>query len=113
MAGDLASGSFYVPNRGVKLWVWKTYWLVGGISGWILAPWLLALIMTRGLIGVLHEAQYLLRLYIRLACGIDGHHRLRKLPGRITVSRLGRLPMVRLSISGYDPTPSVPFPMTP
>jgi L-rhamnose-H+ transport protein len=56
MAGDLASGSFYVPNRGVKLWAWETYWLVGGISGWILAPWLLALVMTRDLIGVLHEA---------------------------------------------------------
>jgi L-rhamnose-H+ transport protein len=54
--GGLASGSFYVPYRGVKLWAWETYWLVGGMFSWILAPWLLALVMTRDLIGVLHEA---------------------------------------------------------
>ena len=28
--GGLASGSFYVPYRGVKRWAWETYWLVGG-----------------------------------------------------------------------------------
>jgi L-rhamnose-H+ transport protein len=54
--GGLASGSFYVPYRGVRLWAWETYWLVGGVFSWILAPWLLALVMTRDLIGVLHEA---------------------------------------------------------
>ena len=25
--GGFASGSFYVPYRGVKLWAWETYWL--------------------------------------------------------------------------------------
>jgi L-rhamnose-H+ transport protein len=54
--GGLASGSFYVPYRGVKLWAWETYWLVGGVFSWIFAPWLFALVMTRDLIGVLHEA---------------------------------------------------------
>ena len=29
--GGLASGSFYVPYRGVKKWSWETYWLVGGL----------------------------------------------------------------------------------
>ena len=29
--GGLASGSFYVPFKGVKKWSWETYWLVGGI----------------------------------------------------------------------------------
>jgi L-rhamnose-H+ transport protein len=30
--GGLASGSFYVPYRGVKRWSWETYWLVGASS---------------------------------------------------------------------------------
>ena len=33
--GGLASGSFYVPYRGVKKWSWETYWLAGGIFAWI------------------------------------------------------------------------------
>lgn len=54
--GGLASGSFYVPFRGVKRWAWETYWLVGGVFSWILAPWILALFLTRDLPQVLHEA---------------------------------------------------------
>jgi len=54
--GGLASGSFYVPYRGVKLWAWETYWLVGGFFSWIIAPWFLATTMTSDLLGVLREA---------------------------------------------------------
>lgn len=54
--GGLASASFYVPFRGVKVWAWETYWLVGGVFSWIVAPWLLALGITSDLTGVLHEA---------------------------------------------------------
>jgi L-rhamnose-H+ transport protein len=54
--GGLASASFYVPYRGVKHWAWETYWLVGGFFSWIIAPWILALLMTRDLVQVLHEA---------------------------------------------------------
>jgi L-rhamnose-H+ transport protein len=54
--GGLASGSFYVPYRGVKRWSWETYWLVGGIFSWIIAPWLLAGLLTRDLLGVLAQA---------------------------------------------------------
>jgi L-rhamnose-H+ transport protein len=54
--GGLASGSFYVPYRGVKHWAWETYWLVGGFFSWIIAPWILAFAMTRDLTQVLHEA---------------------------------------------------------
>jgi L-rhamnose-H+ transport protein len=53
--GGLASASFYVPYRGVKNWAWETYWLVGGFFSWIIAPWILALAMTRDLGQVLHE----------------------------------------------------------
>jgi len=54
--GGLASGSFYVPYRGVKRWAWETYWLTGGFFSWIIAPWILAFLMTRDLLPVLHEA---------------------------------------------------------
>jgi L-rhamnose-H+ transport protein len=54
--GGLASGSFYVPFRKVKSWAWETYWLVGGFFSWIIAPWILASVMTSDLLRVLHEA---------------------------------------------------------
>ena len=53
--GGLASGSFYVPFRGVKRWSWETYWLVGGFFSWIIAPWVLGTIMTNNLPAVLRE----------------------------------------------------------
>ena len=53
--GGLASGSFYVPYRGVKKWSWETYWLVGGFFSWIIMPWILAGLMTNNLLGVLHQ----------------------------------------------------------
>jgi L-rhamnose-H+ transport protein len=54
--GGLASGSFYVPYRGVKRWAWETFWLAGGFFSWIIAPWILAFLMTKDLLPVLHEA---------------------------------------------------------
>lgn len=51
--GGLASGSFYVPYRGVKSWAWETYWLVGGVFSWIIAPWAVALLLTKDLTAVL------------------------------------------------------------
>jgi L-rhamnose-H+ transport protein len=54
--GGLASGSFYVPYRGVKRWSWETFWLAGGFFSWIIAPWILAFVMTKDLLPVLHEA---------------------------------------------------------
>ncbi len=54
--GGLASGSFYVPYRGVKGWAWETYWLVGGFFSWIIMPWTLALLISHDLLGVLREA---------------------------------------------------------
>jgi L-rhamnose-H+ transport protein len=50
--GGLASGSFYVPYRAVKRWSWETYWLVGGIFSWIIAPWIIASLLTRDLPSV-------------------------------------------------------------
>src|SRR5947208_7674151 len=53
--GGLASGSFYVPYRGVKHWSWETYWLVGGFFSWIIAPWVLGSIMTHDVLATLRE----------------------------------------------------------
>ena len=54
--GGLASGSFYVPYKGVRLWAWETYWLAGGFFSWIIAPWILALFLTKDLFAVLGQA---------------------------------------------------------
>ncbi|MGA2869160.1 MAG: L-rhamnose/proton symporter RhaT, partial [Verrucomicrobiota bacterium] len=53
--GGLASGSFYVPYKGVKKWSWETYWLGGGIFSWIICPWVFAYFMTNDLFGVLKQ----------------------------------------------------------
>jgi L-rhamnose-H+ transport protein len=53
--GGLASGSFYVPYKGVKKWSWETYWLVGGFFSWIICPWLLATLLTNDVVGVLKQ----------------------------------------------------------
>jgi len=54
--GGLASGSFYVPYRGVKHWAWETYWLAGGFFSWIVAPFILASLLTKDLFAVLGQA---------------------------------------------------------
>jgi len=54
--GGLASGSFYVPYKGVRHWAWETYWLAGGFFSWIIAPWILASLLTKDLFAVLWQA---------------------------------------------------------
>ena len=44
--GGLAAASFYLPYKKVKNWKWETYWLVGGFFSWIIAPWLLAMLIV-------------------------------------------------------------------
>jgi L-rhamnose-H+ transport protein len=53
--GGLASGSFYVPYKGVKKWSWETYWLVGGFFSWIICPIFLASLLTEDVFGVIKE----------------------------------------------------------
>src|SRR5947209_9584495 len=54
--GGLASGSFYVPYKGVRHWAWETYWLAGGFFSWIIAPWILASFLTKDLFAGLGQA---------------------------------------------------------
>lgn len=56
--GGLASGSFYVPYKGVKKWSWETYWLVGGFFSWIICPWVFALLMTKDVFGVISSQSF-------------------------------------------------------
>src|ERR1700730_4361632 len=53
--GGLASASFYVPFRRVRGWAWETYWMVGGIFSWIVAPALIAAMLTKDVPAVLRE----------------------------------------------------------
>lgn len=45
--GGLASGSFYVPYKGVRKWAWEVYWLVGGFFSWIICPAFFAWLITK------------------------------------------------------------------
>lgn len=51
--GGLAAASFYIPYTSVRRWSWETYWLVGGVFSWIIAPIVLASLLVPGLWDVL------------------------------------------------------------
>lgn len=52
-AGGFSAASFYIPYRAIKQWSWEIYWIIGGVSSWILAPWFFAYYQTNDLINVL------------------------------------------------------------
>ena len=54
--GGFAAGSFYIPFKKVRDWAWESYWLVGGVFSWVIAPWVVALLVVPGLLSVLGEA---------------------------------------------------------
>ncbi len=56
--GGFASATFYLFFRRVREWSWETYWLVGGVFSWIVAPWLFAIVNTSRLMSVLAEAPH-------------------------------------------------------
>ena len=45
--GGLASASWYLPFKKVRVWSWETYWIAGGLFSWILAPWTFAWMIAR------------------------------------------------------------------
>ena len=53
--GGLASGSFYVPFKGVHKWSWETFWLAGGLFSWFICPWIGSFVLTKDLLPVLRE----------------------------------------------------------
>ena len=56
--GGFASGSFYVPFKGVKNWSWEVYWLLGGVFSWVIVPWVAAFVMIPHLTQVLGEQPF-------------------------------------------------------
>jgi L-rhamnose-H+ transport protein len=51
--GGLSSASFYVPYKRIRSWSWEIFWITGGLCSWLIAPWVVAALQTRGLLGVL------------------------------------------------------------
>ena len=56
--GGFAAGSFYIPFKRVKNWAWETYWLLGGLFAWVIAPWILTLIFVPDLGSLIHELSF-------------------------------------------------------
>ncbi|MCC6695342.1 MAG: L-rhamnose/proton symporter RhaT [Candidatus Hydrogenedentes bacterium] len=54
--GGFAAGSFYIPYKGVRKWAWESYWLVGGVFSWLIAPWVVASLAVPDVLGVLANA---------------------------------------------------------
>jgi L-rhamnose-H+ transport protein len=54
--GGLAAGSFYIPFKRVRHWAWESYWLVGGVFSWLIAPWIAASIVCPNLLAVLRDS---------------------------------------------------------
>jgi L-rhamnose-H+ transport protein len=54
--GGLAAASFYIPYKKVQHWAWESYWLVGGFVSWIIAPWVLAILILPQTPAILAQA---------------------------------------------------------
>ncbi len=54
--GGLAAASFYLPYRRVRQWSWETYWIVGGVFSWLIAPLAAALIIVPRTFEILRAA---------------------------------------------------------
>ena len=54
--GGFASGSFYIPYKKVKSWHWESYWLVGGLISWLIAPMLAAWLIVPGFWNIIGAA---------------------------------------------------------
>jgi L-rhamnose-H+ transport protein len=54
--GGLMSAIFYLPYRQVKHWAWESYWIVGGVFSWLVAPWVVGLVAVPNLFATLSHA---------------------------------------------------------
>jgi L-rhamnose-H+ transport protein len=53
--GGFASGSFYIPYKKVKKWSWESYWIVGGLFSWLIAPPLAAWLTLPGFVDIIRN----------------------------------------------------------
>lgn len=54
--GGFASGSFYMPYKKVKGWSWESFWIVGGLFSWLIAPPVAAWLTIPGFADIIHNA---------------------------------------------------------
>ncbi len=80
--GGLASGSFYVPFRGVKRWSRETAWLVAGVFSWIIAPWFFVLLNTKDVLAILVLSTVVIGYGNMTAPAAGGHYRMAGASGR-------------------------------
>ncbi len=54
--GGFASGSFYMPYKKVRGWSWESFWIVGGLFSWLIAPPVAAYLTIPGFADIIHHA---------------------------------------------------------
>jgi L-rhamnose-H+ transport protein len=73
--GGFASGSFYIPFKKVKSWHWESYWLVGGLFSWLIAPIFAAWLIVPGfwhIIGAISKTTVFWTYLMGVLWGIGG-----------------------------------------
>jgi L-rhamnose-H+ transport protein len=73
--GGFASGSFYIPYKKVKSWHWESYWLVGGLFSWLIAPMLAAWLIVPGfwnIIGAVSKTTIFWTYLMGVLWGVGG-----------------------------------------
>jgi len=56
--GGFASGSFYMPYKKVKGWSWESFWIVGGLFSWLIAPPLAAYLTIPGFMDIIKASSF-------------------------------------------------------
>jgi L-rhamnose-H+ transport protein len=73
--GGFASGSFYIPYKKVKAWHWESYWLVGGLFSWLIAPMFAAWLIVPGfwsIIGAMSKTTIFWTYFMGVLWGFGG-----------------------------------------
>jgi len=56
VCGGLAGAVFYLPLKSVRSWAWESYWMIYAITALVLAPIVLAAVVTPNFLSVLGAA---------------------------------------------------------
>ncbi len=73
--GGFAAGSFYIPYKKVKGWAWESFWIVGGIFSWLIAPPLAAWLTIPNFTEIIRQTNgqiLLVTYFFGLLWGIGG-----------------------------------------
>ena len=54
--GGFASGSFYMPYKKVTGWSWESFWIVGGLFSWLIAPPVAAYLTIPGFADIIRNS---------------------------------------------------------